>query len=113
MCGFDCRLQALKDLPIEIHGDGSQTRTFTFIRDTVDGLSRCIFDSKASGQVFNVAAEPKEEISILELGKLIWRLVRGEKSEPKINFIPYASFGNYEDVMRRVPDISKIKNMLV
>ena len=39
-------------------------------------------------------------------------MVRGEKSEPKINFIPYASFGNYEDVMRRVPDISKIKNML-
>ena len=104
--------QSLKDLPIEIHGDGKQTRTFTFVKDTVDGLSRCIFDSNAVNQVFNIAAEPGEEISILELGKLIWRLVRGERSEPKINFIPYASFGNYEDVMRRVPDISKIKSLL-
>jgi UDP-glucose 4-epimerase len=104
--------QALKDLPIDIHGDGKQTRTFTFIKDTVDGLSRCIFDSNASGQVFNIASEPKEEITILDLGKLIWRLVRGNNSEPKINFIPYSTFGNYEDVLRRVPDISKIKTML-
>lgn len=104
--------QALTDLPIEIHGDGKQTRTFTFIKDTVEGLSRCIFHPNASNQVFNIAAEPNEEISILELGKLIWQLVRGDKSEPKINFIPYSSFGNYEDVMRRVPDITKIKSML-
>lgn len=104
--------QALKNLPIEIHGDGRQTRTFTFIKDTIDGLSRCILDTRADKQIFNVASEPKEEISILDLGKLIWRLVRGEKSEPKINFIPYSSFGNYEDVLRRVPDISKIKTIL-
>jgi len=103
--------QALKNLPIEIHGDGKQTRTFTFIKDTIDGLSRCILDSNASAQVFNIASEPKEEITILNLGKLIWRLVR-ENDEPKINFIPYSSFGNYEDVLRRVPDISKIKTML-
>ena len=103
---------ALKDIPLEIHGDGLQTRTFTFIKDTVDGLFRCIFDEKASGEIFNIASEPKEEITILDLGKLIWRLVRGEKSEPKINFIPYNTFGNYEDVLRRVPNISKIKNML-
>ena len=104
--------QALKDLPIEIHGDGKQTRTFTFVKDTVDGLARCIFDAKADKQIFNIASEPKEEISILELGTMIWKLIRGEKSEPKINFIPYSSFGNYEDVLRRVPDISKIKTML-
>jgi UDP-glucose 4-epimerase len=104
--------QALKNLPIDIHGDGKQTRTFTFIKDTVDGLSRCIFDSNASGQIFNIASEPTEEVTILDLGKLIWRLVRGTDSEPKINFIPYSTFGNYEDVLRRVPDISKIKTML-
>src|SRR5258706_575494 len=87
-------------------------QTFTIIKDTVDGLSRCIFDSNASNQVFNIASEPKEEITILDLGKLIWRLIRGNDAEPKINFIPYASFGNYEDVLRRVPDISKIKTIL-
>jgi UDP-glucose 4-epimerase len=103
---------ALKDIPLEIHGDGKQTRTFTFIKDTIDGLSRCIFHEKASAEIFNIASEPKEEISILDLGKLIWKLVQGEKSEPKINFIPYSTFGNYEDVLRRVPDITKIKSML-
>jgi nucleoside-diphosphate-sugar epimerase len=35
-------------------------------------------------------------------------LVNGEGSEPKLKFIPYSTFGNYEDVMRRVPDISKL-----
>jgi nucleoside-diphosphate-sugar epimerase len=42
------------------------------------------------------------------LAILIWRLVNGEDSEPKLNYIPYSTFGNYEDVMRRVPDISKL-----
>ena len=38
-----------------------------------------------------------------ELARLIWRLVRGEDDEPKIEMIPYATFGQYEDVMRRIP----------
>ncbi|MBP9097971.1 MAG: hypothetical protein KBF74_04085, partial [Ferruginibacter sp.] len=38
----------------------------------------------------------------------IWKLVNGPNSEPKLNYIPYSTFGNYEDVMRRVPDITKL-----
>jgi len=45
------------------------------------------------------------------LAQLIWRLVRGD-STPKIKLIPYQSFGKYEDVMRRVPDISRARKVL-
>lgn len=104
--------KALINEPIEIHGDGLQSRTFTFIDDTVDGLLKCILDPASKNEIFNVASDPKEETSILNLGNQIWRLINGEGSTPKINFIPYATFGNYEDVKRRVPDISKIKSCL-
>lgn len=97
---------------IEIHGDGLQTRTFTFVEDTVDALVRCILDERAKGEIFNIASDPSEEISILGLAELIWKLVNGENSEPKLKFIPYSSFGKYEDVRRRVPNIDKIKSVL-
>ena len=100
---------ALHDKPIEIHGDGKQTRTFTFIEDTVSALVKCILDDKANNEIFNIGSFQDEEISIIDLASLIWKLVNGEKSVPKINFIPYSTFGKYEDVMRRVPDISKIQ----
>ena len=52
-----------------------------------------------------------KEITIENLARLIWKLIRGDE-EPKIKFIPYATFGKYEDVMRRIPDITKINTML-
>ena len=101
--------KAFNNEEIEIHGDGSQTRTFTFIEDTVEALVKFVEDPKSDNEIFNTGSNPQEEISILDLGKLIWKLVNGEDSEPKFKFIPYSSFGKYEDVMRRVPDISKLK----
>lgn len=101
----------LEDKKIEIHGDGSQTRTFSYIDDTVDGIIKCMFSDKAKNEIFNIAGEANEEISVLNLGNLIWKLMRGESSAD-IKYIPYSAFGNYEDVKRRVPDISKIKNLL-
>jgi UDP-glucose 4-epimerase len=103
---------ALKKQPLEIHGDGLQTRTFTYIDDTVDGIIRCIFHENSKNEIFNIANEPTEEITILDLGKLIWAMVNGEQSTSLINLIPYKTFGNYEDVRRRVPDITKIKTQL-
>jgi UDP-glucose 4-epimerase len=100
--------KALKNESIEIHGDGLQTRTFTYIDDTVDALVLCIENEKSNNEIFNTGSNASSEISIIELAKLIWMMVNGENSEPKLNFIPYSSFGNYEDVMRRVPDISKL-----
>jgi UDP-glucose 4-epimerase len=59
--------------------------------------------------VFNLGAT--REISILDLAKLIWKLVRGDEP-PKIKLIPYQTFGKYEDVMRRIPDITRARKIL-
>jgi UDP-glucose 4-epimerase len=101
--------KAFANEPIEIHGDGSQTRTFTYIEDTVSALVHLIESEKSNGEIFNVGALPHEEISICDLASFIWKLVNGMESSPKLNFIPYETFGRYEDVMRRVPDINKLK----
>ena len=45
------------------------------------------------------------------LARIIWQLVRGDEP-PKLNFVPYETFGRYEDVMRRVPDISRARDLL-
>lgn len=103
--------KAFKKESIDIHGDGSQTRTFTYVEDTVSCLVLCVENEKSKNEIFNTGGRSKE-ISIKDLAILIWKLVNGEKSEPKLNFIPYSTFGKYEDVMRRVPNISKIKNTL-
>lgn len=104
--------KAFKDETIELHGDGEQTRTFTFIEDTVDALYRCIVDPKADNDIFNIGSFASSEISIHDLAVLIWRLVNGEDAKPKLKTIPYETFGKYEDVRRRLPDISKIQQAL-
>lgn len=100
--------KALKNEEIEIHGDGMQTRTFTYVKDTVEALRHLVLDPKSNGEIFNIAGNPEDEINILGLGQLIWRLVNGKESKAKLKMIPYETFGKYEDVMRRVPDITKI-----
>ncbi len=104
--------KAFKQESIDIHGDGCQTRTFTYVDDTVNALVLCVENEKSTNEIFNTGGIPGGEISIKDLATLIWKLVNGEDSEPKLNYIPYATFGNYEDVMRRVPDISKLCNHL-
>ena len=99
---------ALHDELMEIHGDGRQTRSFTYISDHVDGVIRCIERDEAVGQVFNLGHT--EEIAIFDLAMLIWRLCG--QGEPKYRLISYRSFGRYEDVRRRVPDISKATTLL-
>lgn len=100
--------RAIHNEPIDIHGDGSQTRTFTYVDDTVSALILCIENENSNNEIFNTGSKANAEISIKNLATLIWRLINGEDSEPKLNIIPYSQFGNYEDVMRRVPDISKL-----
>ena len=104
--------KAYKRIPIDIHGDGSQTRTFTYVDDTVMALVACIESNKSDNEIFNTGSIAGGEISIKDLAILIWKLVNGKDAEPMLNYIPYATFGNYEDVMRRVPDITKICTML-
>ena len=95
--------------PVYIHGDGKQTRTFVYISDVADALYDLTFSKKSEGEIFNIGTE--REMSILELAKIM-RKVGGFKSE--IKFIPHKKvFGkSYEDIPRRVPDVSKIKKYL-
>ncbi|PWH17167.1 MAG: nucleoside-diphosphate sugar epimerase [Anaerolineae bacterium] len=99
---------AIDDQEIPLHGNGLQTRSFTYISDHVDGIIASIEKSQANNQVFNIGNT--REITIRDLALLIWGLVRGD--EPKLKLTPYETFGKYEDVMRRVPDISKARRLL-
>lgn len=101
----------LKDEVIPIHGDGMQTRSFTYVSDTVEAIYASIVNDAANGEVLNVGAT--EEITILKLAETIKRL-SGTPGELKVEFIPYESFtgAKYEDVMRRVPDTTLCKQIL-
>jgi UDP-glucose 4-epimerase len=100
--------KAIKNETIDIHGDGSQTRTFTYVEDTVSALVSCVENEKSNNEIFNTGPKSDAEITIKDLAILIWKLINGQDSQPKLNYIPYSQFGNYEDVMRRVPDITKL-----
>jgi UDP-glucose 4-epimerase len=103
--------QILRNDEVEIHGDGSQTRSFTYVSDTISGIVAGIEKQEANGEIMNLGST--HEISILELAHLIKRLA--DTPEPiKLKFVPYSSFsgGKYEDVMRRIPDVSKARKLL-
>jgi nucleoside-diphosphate-sugar epimerase len=99
---------ALKGQPLEVHGSGLQTRSFTYVDDLVDAFVRAIDVPAAAGEMINVGSD--REITILDLARLVWRLVRDD--EPRVALVPFASFGRYEDVERRVPDNRKAKRLL-
>ena len=101
--------QALAGEPITVHGDGTQTRSFTYVGDVVNGLIALALEPRALGQVFNIGNP--EEISILDLARRI-RTAAGSAS--KIVLVPYdqAYEAGFEDMPRRVPDITKIRNLV-
>ena len=101
--------QALAGDPIEVHGDGTQTRSFTYVGDVVSGLIALSTEPKAVGQVFNIGNP--QEISILDLAK---RVKEATGSQSPIKLIPYdqAYEAGFEDMPRRVPNISKIQKLV-
>ena len=101
--------KALDNEEIEVHGDGMQTRSFTYVSDHVDGIVRIVERQEANNLVFNIGNT--REITIRDLALLIWQLIRGDEPA-KIKFIPYETFGKYEDVMRRIPDITRAREIL-
>jgi len=96
---------ALNGDELPVHGDGLQTRSFTFVTDTVAGIYAAITKPEANGEILNIGST--QEIAIIDLARLVWRLVNPQ-SEPRIKFTPYESFTGkpYDDVRRRVPDVS-------
>ena len=96
---------ALKKEPLLVYGDGHQSRCFTYVDDTVEYLVRLSRLPEAEGEIFNVGNN--REIKILDLAEKIRKLV-GSSSE--ILLVPYdeAFAKGFEDMRRRIPDISKV-----
>jgi UDP-glucose 4-epimerase len=99
---------ALKGEELEVHGTGQQTRSFTYVEDMVECFVRAIDVAAADGEMLNVGSD--REITIEDLARLVWRLVRDD--EPRIKRVPLATFGRYEDVERRVPDSRRAARVL-
>jgi UDP-glucose 4-epimerase len=101
--------QALSGEPIRVFGDGTQSRSFTYVGDVVDALVKLANDPRAVGQVYNVGST--EEITIADLAQRV-RALTGSRSA--IQFVPYdeAYEAGFEDMPRRVPDIAKIRELI-
>ncbi|HRF95418.1 MAG TPA: GDP-mannose 4,6-dehydratase, partial [Aggregatilineales bacterium] len=100
---------ALKGEPLQVYGDGEQTRCFGNVRDIVDAIYKLSQAPETIGKVFNIGST--EEISIKGLAE---RVITRAKSNSTINFIPYdqAYEKGFEDFVRRVPSIDKIMQMI-
>jgi UDP-glucose 4-epimerase len=98
---------AIENKPLKIFGDGSQSRVFCHVIDSVKAVLALSVNDKTVGEVFNIGG--KGEISILELAKLI---INKTDSKSDITFTSYedAYATGFEEMVRRVPNISKISN---
>lgn len=95
---------AIKNKPIEIHGDGDQIRSWCYVDDMINAIFMCLTNKKAVGEIFNIG-NPKGTITISSLAEKIIRLCN---SKSKIKYIPK----NYVDVELRIPSIEKAQSLL-
>jgi nucleoside-diphosphate-sugar epimerase len=101
--------QALAGEPITVFGDGSQSRSFTYVGDVVGALLKLMIEPRAVGEVFNIGNT--EEVTITGLAARI-KALTGSRSD--IVTIPYdqAYEAGFEDMPRRVPDLSKVRALI-
>jgi UDP-glucose 4-epimerase len=101
--------QALAGDPITVFGTGTQSRSFGYVGDVVRGMMALVAEPRTVGEVFNLGNN--QEITIRELAELV-KTMTGSNSE--IVSIPYeeAYESGFEDMLRRVPDLTKAKNMV-
>jgi UDP-glucose 4-epimerase len=101
--------QALLGHPITVFGDGTQSRSFTYVGDVVDALIALAQEPRAVGQVFNIGNSG--EVTISDLARRVKALTG---SQSPIHYIPYdqAYEAGFEDMPRRVPDISKLRDLI-
>jgi UDP-glucose 4-epimerase len=97
---------ALAGETLQVYGDGTQTRCFCHVADSIRGIIALSDEPAAVGQVFNIGST--EEISILALAHRIIELL---ESTSKIDFTPYEQVyaRGFEDMARRVPDTARIR----
>ena len=101
--------QALASQPITVFGDGTQTRSFTYVGDVVDALVKLSNEPRAVGDVFNIGSTT--EVAIQDLAERVKKMT---KSVSPIVKVPYdvAYEAGFEDMPRRVPDITKIQSLI-
>jgi UDP-glucose 4-epimerase len=101
--------QALSDQPLTVYGDGSQTRCFAHVTDTVRGLVELMDVEGSVGRVFNIGSST--EIPIVELAR---RVIEHAGSSSQIDFVPYddAYDVGFEELGRRKPDTSAIRQLI-
>ena len=101
--------QALRDEPLTVFGDGRQTRCFSYVRDVVPAIVALAEAPEAYGRAVNLGGA--EEVSILDLAE---RVIRILGSSSVIEFVPYehAYARGYEDMRRRVPDITLARELI-
>jgi UDP-glucose 4-epimerase len=99
----------LQGRAMPIHGDGLQTRCFAHVNDVIDAVSQLLTVPEAIGQVINIGSD--EPVTIRDLAERVARLAG---VEPKLTFVPYTSaYGpDFEDVRHRVPDVSRLRDLL-
>lgn len=98
---------ALAGVDIEVHGDGSQSRCFLHVHDAVDAVLRLIACPAACGQIVNIGSI--DEVTIIDLAK---QVVNQARSTSAVRVIPYSQAfpqGGFEDMRRRVPDVSRLR----
>ncbi len=95
--------QALNDEDITVFGDGSQTRSFTYVVDEIEGFLKLIHNENTTSEVINMGND--KEFTILELAEIIIELTN---SNSKIKFFPLP----IDDPIRRCPDLTKAKNLI-
>jgi UDP-glucose 4-epimerase len=101
--------QALAGRPITVYGDGKQSRCFGYVGDIVGALIQLMDNNAAVGNVFNIGSN--EEITILDLAQRVKELTH---SHSEIVFVPYdeAYEEGFEDMPRRIPDITKVRELV-
>ena len=99
---------ALSGAPLEIHGDGTQTRCFCHVNDTIAALAALADEAAASGEIFNVGSQNR--ISILDLAA---RVIEATGSESELAFVPYERvYGQgIEDMVHRIPSTEKLTGL--
>lgn len=101
--------QALRGDDLTVYGDGSQRRCFAHVSDIVGALAGLMQNDQAVGQIFNIGSQ--EEVSMRELAE---RVIARTGSSSPVKLVPYeeAYTGGFEDMQRRIPDISKIRELI-
>src|SRR5579862_8515603 len=101
--------QALAGEPLTVYGDGSQTRSFCFVGDVIWALLNILDDDKTIGEIYNLGNP--QEVKILDLAQ---RVIAQTGSSSVVSFVPFseAYTEGFEEIHRRVPDISKLREAI-